>query len=187
MSNSFDLEWEGVDEQQTGEPVPPGEYNCEVEAVEVRQSDEEGSFPYMSIQLRIVDGDHVERRLWYNASAAPKAIGFTKRVMRSFGVDTSQNFKVQYDDDGTVSEPDLIGKSALAKVARRIRGKDERGQPMARYDTVSLDGGLGEEGEAPTAAPVAAGPRRPAGAARPATGARPAATGARPGPRRIYR
>jgi hypothetical protein len=203
---SIAFEWEGVKEQTGGDPVPPGVYLCEVEEAVVKTSQNEGEevgYPYVNIRLRIVEGEEIDRVIFYTASTAPKGIGFTKAVFASFGVDTSRNISGSTDELGNLLEPDLLGLQCEATVVRRRRTNKRTGVTEDRNDVVKLVGFAGGEGpaqEAPVPAPAPApAPRASGAAARPPAAARPAAT--RPAatqqataqgaaarqPRRIYR
>ncbi len=177
------FDFEGVKEQTSGDPVPPGTYLCEVEEAVVRTSQREGeerSYPYVNFRLRILDGEQVDRVLFYTATTAPRGIGFTKAVFSSFGVDTSHNISGQTDELGNLVDPDLLGLQCEATVARRRRNGEDRN------DVVKLVGlaSAGSDGvQAPEPAPAPA-PRSGGTAARPTA---PPAPATRQAPRRIYR
>lgn len=142
------------------EPVPEGKYNVVVETVEVRES-KSSDHPYLNWELRIVDEDYEDQRLWMITSLSPKAMFRLKDQLLDLEVIDGEedDFPIEWDDDVDVTpkegpvltNPDVIGMEGVALVKNEMYEGKERNRVEeilpAGTDTSRAEGGEAEEQE----------------------------------------
>jgi hypothetical protein len=82
-SLGFTFDHTAVDQTDSFEPLPPGEYVVEVVDSEVRPT-KAGDGAYISLQLRVVDGEYENRRIFTNINHRnpnPKAQAIGERQL----------------------------------------------------------------------------------------------------------
>jgi hypothetical protein len=65
-------------------PIPPGDYLCRCLTGELFQS-RQGTLGY-KMSLEIIEGDHINRRLWWDCWLTPAALPMAKRDLAKLGV-----------------------------------------------------------------------------------------------------
>jgi len=96
------------------EPLPAGRYPIVVASVQMLQSASSSNMR-LSWALDVTEGEFSERRLFMNTSLAPKSLWFLRSLLEKFGMfQDSLDFKAE--DDGTLIEPEFVGRVALAVV-----------------------------------------------------------------------
>lgn len=142
------------------EPVPEGKYNVVVETVEVRES-KSSDHPYLNWELRIVDEDYEDQRLWMITSLSPKAMFRLKDQLVDLDVidGEEEDFPIEWDDDVDITpkegpvltNPDVIGMEGVAVVKNEMYEGKERNRVEeilpAGTETSRADGGGDEEPE----------------------------------------
>lgn len=123
-------------------PVPPGEYIVEAERMTLRDKND-GESQYLHIALRIVGGQHDGEPLDTIASLRPDMVQMLGRTLCALGVE-DREVEIDYEEElvrktswgneyeRVVTEPDVVGKRALAVVAHREVGS----QTYARVRTL---------------------------------------------------
>lgn len=117
------------------EPVPEGRYNVQVETVEVRES-KSSDYDYLNWELRILDEEYEDKRLWMITSLSPKAMFKLKELLIDLEVidGEEEDFPIEWDDDVDVTPkegpvltaPDVIGIEAVAVVENELyEGKEQ--------------------------------------------------------------
>lgn len=115
-------------------PLPEGNYDCVVERVEVRESKSSDN-PYLNWELKVLDEEYEDRRLWMITSLSPKALFRLKDVFVALDViDGDEELNIEWDDsvDVTTSggpdiiDPELAGLPCVAVVTNEIWDGKER-------------------------------------------------------------
>lgn len=139
--------------------VPKGKYEVEVVEIKLGQreprDEDDHPAPYLNFQLKITEGEYENRRLFMVASFSEKAIGRTKALLETFGVDVQGKTPLKVDQaTDVVIEPDLEGEPAIATV--RIE-KGQEGEMQSRI--ARLQGKHSVESTNGKAPAASAGPR----------------------------
>lgn len=125
-----------ADVEDSFETLPEGQYEVEVERVEVRES-KSSEHNYLNWMLNIIeDGDYFERKLWMITSLSPRALFKLRDVFLGFGVieDEEEEIDLDWDDDvdvtpeegPLVTEPDLEGLTGIAVVENEMyKGREQ--------------------------------------------------------------
>lgn len=140
------------------EPVPEGRYNCVVEDVTVRES-KSSDYDYLNWELRIVDEEYEDKRLWMISSLSPKAGFKLKELFMELELidGEEEDFPLEWDDDvditpkegPQVTAPDVIGLEVVAVVENEMyKGKEQN-----RVEQL-LPGGSETEAEEPEEKPA---------------------------------
>lgn len=99
------------------EALPEGRYECIVEDCQVRESKSSDN-NYLNWELKIVDGEYEDRRVWIGTSFSPKALSGMKTVLVNIGaIDEDDDIEFEWDEsvDITPTEgpqltfPEVIG------------------------------------------------------------------------------
>lgn len=99
------------------EALPEGRYECIVEDCQVRESKSSDN-NYLNWEMKIVDGEHEDRRIWIGTSFSPKALSGMKTVLVNIGaIDEDDDIEFEWDEsvDVTPTEgpqltfPEVIG------------------------------------------------------------------------------
>jgi hypothetical protein len=104
------------------EPVDVGDHTVIVEKVELRDS-KSSSNQYLNWDLVDTEGAGTGRHLFLMTSLSVKALWRLEAVCESFGIelDDGERLTLEVDDDTKlVTEPDLVGKVALARVKHEV-------------------------------------------------------------------
>lgn len=119
--------------------VRPGKYSVTIEEVTLRQAEptteKPNPSPYFNIRMKVDDeGEYKGRNLFTIASFSEKALGRTKALLETFGVDVAGKVGIELGDennngDPVVLEPNLVGEPAVATV--KIE-KDREGEERNR-------------------------------------------------------
>ena len=135
--------------------LPQGDYRVQVTACSKKPT-KSGDGAYMAFEFTVLDGEHVERKLWHNfnlwnksAQAVEIAQGEIKELCAAVGILAPK------------SEEDFVGRSCVAVV--KVAKRKDTGDAENRISAYRQDAGPGV---------VAAAPKAPGapkwGAARPA-------------------
>lgn len=115
------------------EPLPEGEYDIEIDKVEVRMN-KAGDGMYLNWELLVLDGEFENRRLWMITSLKPTALFRLKQVLEDLDVLEDDEVELEYDDDVDVTSsggprllyPELEGIQAVAVVRNEMyEGKEK--------------------------------------------------------------
>jgi hypothetical protein len=116
------------------EPLPEGEYECVVERVEVRDSNS-SDHDYLNWELKVLDEEYEDRRLWMITSLSPKALFRLKDVFVALGViDGDEELEIEWEDDvditskegPLVTNPELEDLPCVAVVTNEVYDGRER-------------------------------------------------------------
>lgn len=117
------------------EPLPEGQYDVEVDKVEVRMN-KAGDGTYLNWELVVIDGEFENRRLWMITSLKTNALFRLKQVFEELGIidDDDEEMDLEYDDDVEPSTsggprlvyPELEGLEAVALVKNEMYDGRER-------------------------------------------------------------
>lgn len=116
------------------EPLPPGNYDVEIDKVEVRMN-KAGDGLYLNWELIVLDGEYENRRLWMITSLKDTALFRLKQVFESLDVmDDDEEMEIEYDDDIEPSTsggprlvyPEVDGLEAVAVVKNEMYDNRER-------------------------------------------------------------
>src|SRR6476469_5174476 len=117
------------------EPVPEGNYEVVVERVEVRDS-KSSDHDYLNWELKILDEEYEDQRLWMITSLSPKAMFRLKDVFLALGVieGDEEDFNIDWDDDVEIgqkegpllTEPEVEGLNAIAVVHNEVYDNRDR-------------------------------------------------------------
>ena len=137
------------------EPLPEGEYECVIEKVEVRDS-KSSDHDYLNWELKVLDEDYEDRRLWMITSLSPKALFRLKDVLVAIDViDGDEELEIEWEDDvditsqegPLVTNPDLDGLPCVAVVTNEVYEGRERNRVN---ELLGADGGSGKAKRATT-------------------------------------
>lgn len=127
------------------EPLPEGEYECVVERVEVRES-QSSEHDYLNWELKVLDEEYEDRRLWQITSLSPRALFRLKDVLVALDViDPDDELDIEWEEDvditpkegPLVTEPDLEGLACVAVVTNEVYEGRERNRVS---DLLGADG-----------------------------------------------
>lgn len=131
------------------EPLPEGEYECVIEKVEVRDS-KSSDHDYLNWELKVLDEDYEDRRLWMITSLSPKALFRLKDVLVAIDViEGDEELEIEWEDDvditsqegPLVTNPDLDGLPCVAVVTNEVYDGRERNRVN---ELLGPDGGSGK-------------------------------------------
>lgn len=147
----FSFDATTVEPSQTIEILPPGTYNVQIVQAEKRPT-KDGQGAYLWIEMDIIDGPHVGRKLWdrlniwnRNETAAKIANQSLSSICHAVGVPVFKSFS------------EVMHKPLAAVVKVRPSGPDKNG--IERDASNEVKGYKSAEG---AARPTAAAPARPA-------------------------
>jgi len=89
------------------DPVPNGDYEAEVVHAEVGTS--KAGYPKIDLRWKIIGGEHDGRQIFDSLSFHPNALFRVKQVLQAF--DFANDFS------GSVDPEELVGQTAMLKVA----------------------------------------------------------------------
>lgn len=113
------------------EPLPGGDYPIVVDHVEVRYGKDSGQ-PYLNWELKISEGEHEGRTLFYTTSLQEKALWKVKYTFQTFGlVDEVIDLEIDEDTDYLL-DPDFSGEPGIASVTVTVN----RGQRTQNVDNL---------------------------------------------------
>lgn len=144
------------DTESSGIP-DEGDYLLEVDEVEVKTSDNSGA-DYLSIQMKIVEGDFKGKKVWHNCSLQPQALFNLRGLMEALGMEVTSG-KFQLDP------ADMIGLTCGASLAHEQYNGKTKARPVEFFP----EGDLGEDEPVKTPAKPAAKPAK----TNPAKGTKP--------------
>lgn len=136
------------------EALPEGLYECVVEDAQVRESKSSDN-PYISFEMKILDEEFEDRRIWIGASLSPKALWGLKGVLVSLGaIDEDDAVDLEWDEEvdmtpkegPQVTNPEVIGLPCAIQTTNSVYNNRER-QDMWN-STVLPTGSEGVEAEA---------------------------------------
>jgi hypothetical protein len=117
------------------EPLPEGEYDVEVDKVEVRMN-KAGDGLYLNWELAVVDGDYENRKLWMITSLKETALFRLKQVFEDLDLIDADDAEVEieYDDDPEPTSqggprllyPEVEGLEGIARVKNEMYDGRER-------------------------------------------------------------
>lgn len=116
------------------EPLPEGDYDVEVDKVEVRRN-KANDGDYLNWELIVLDGEYENRRLWMISSLKPNALFRLKDTFLALEViEEDEELELEWDDDVEVSNsggplliyPELEGLEAVAVVTNEMYENRER-------------------------------------------------------------
>jgi len=121
---NIDFDWDEIEKEGAFELLPIGPYTVAITKLELKdskkqlESNYEEGYPYINVELSVIEGEHNKRKVWDIWSLDPKAIPFgLARALPAFGV--SMKGKSTYDDYTTMTAelfPKLLGQKAIAIV-----------------------------------------------------------------------
>ncbi len=125
----------------TFETIPQGKYTCYLFDVDLKQT-RKGDDMYVLI-LKIADGEHKGRQLFYNLPVMKQTMWKIKESIEAFGVELPQS-KVSFDFE------DLLGRKVKAVVTHREwEGKTRENvaalERLKGTDVMAFDGADDEE------------------------------------------
>jgi len=125
----------------TFETIPQGKYTCYLFDVDLRQT-RKGDDMYVLI-LKIADGEHKGRQLFYNLPVMKQTMWKIKESIEAFGVELPQS-KVSFDFEN------LLGRKVKAVVTHREwEGKTRENvaalERLKGTDVMAFDGADDEE------------------------------------------
>lgn len=125
----------------TFETIPQGKYTCYLFDVDLRQT-RKGDDMYVLI-LKIADGEHKGRQLFYNLPVMKRTMWKIKESIEAFGVELPQS-KVSFDFEN------LLGRKVKAVVTHREwEGKTRENvaalERLKGTDVMAFDGADDEE------------------------------------------
>jgi hypothetical protein len=124
----------------TNEPVPAGRYPVVVEQVECRDSKSSDS-KYLNWELRILDGEFANRRLFMMTSLSAKALWRLRSVLINLDAYEEQlDIEVDEGSDIVIS-PELVGLTGTAVV----KIETYQGEERAKVDELLDDDGVDRE------------------------------------------
>ncbi len=96
------------------EVLPAGIYNCYVEEVECKCSDNSGN-PMWTWVLEVADGEYAGRRLWYHTVFAghPRAVARTRKTLSMIAPHLMEQ---PFEPQKVAESGDLVGTPVRAKV-----------------------------------------------------------------------
>lgn len=110
-----------TDVKAGSEPIPPGKYPVEVVDADIRMGMESGK-PYLWLHLKITEGDHANRRVFFQGTLDQNSdgLGITFATINALLRQDVTGQKYELDTD------DLIGEEALATVdvEKGLEGED---------------------------------------------------------------
>jgi len=120
-------------EGRSFDPLPTGNYICNITDIELRESKSEKNpgAPYWAVEMTVQEGPHIDRKIWANvmlwAGAAFSLVQLLKAT-NMLNVDDKNNVIVPSADD-------LVGKQVLAVVKKqRDKYAEERdGDGVAQF------------------------------------------------------
>lgn len=117
------------------EPLPEGEYDIEVDKVEVRMN-KAGDGLYLNWELAVLDGDYENRKLWMITSLKETALFRLKQVFEDLDLidEDDDEVEIEYDDDVEPTSsggprllyPDVEGIEGIARVKNEMYDGRER-------------------------------------------------------------
>jgi hypothetical protein len=117
------------------EPLPEGDYDVEVDKVEVREN-KKGDALYLNWELIVLDGEYENRRLWMITSLKETALFRLKQVFEDLELidDEDEDVELEYDDDVEPTPqsgpillyPEVEGLEAIAVVKNEMYDGRER-------------------------------------------------------------
>jgi len=117
------------------EPLPEGEYDVEVDKVEVRMN-KAGDGLYLNWELAVIDGDYENRKLWMITSLKQTALFRLKQVFEDLDlIDTQdEEVEIEYDEDPEPTSqsgprllyPEVEGIEGVARVKNEMYDGRER-------------------------------------------------------------
>jgi hypothetical protein len=100
------------------EPLPPSEYEVEVEKAEAKKASSSGKLMFV-VTFKVTSGPYANRKLWNNYVVSPEsegAMGFFFRHMKAFGLN-ADFFKSNPHEDTVAAA--LVGKHVKLEVGQR--------------------------------------------------------------------
>ncbi|HUY35375.1 MAG TPA: DUF669 domain-containing protein [Pirellulales bacterium] len=137
------------------EPLPAGEYVAAIERGELFTSKTKCT-PAYKLTLRVVEGEHADRRLWCDVWLTPAALPVAKRDLSKLGI----------TDLDQLERPLPEGIVCAVKVSLRKADDGAEYNRVKRFDVLRIDAPEGDP-----FAPVANGAGAPADAANDQAGA----------------
>ena len=105
-------------------PIPAGRYHVKATEVSLEEAGENSKNPgseYYHWTLVVQEGEHADRKLFYNTSMLPQALFGIKGMLLASGKYSQE----QLDGDCEWEPEDMLGVSFIAKVAvKKYNGED---------------------------------------------------------------
>lgn len=133
--------------------APEDLYNCIVEDCTMRES-KSSEHPYLNFEMKIVDEEYEDRRIWIGASTSPGGLPTTKEILVALGaIEEDDTIDLEWADDvdmtpkegPQVTNPEVIGLACQVQTVNSVWEGRER-QDAWRSSVLSAD-------EAPAAKP----------------------------------
>lgn len=136
----------------TNEPVPDGRYPVVVEQAEIRDSKSSDS-QYINWELRIMDGEYANRRLFMMTSLSKKALWRLRAVLKNLGCYPGDKFTIEKDEgSGIMLFPQVVGATGVAVSKIETYQGEERSRTEELLDDNGQDVEKMERKEARAAA-----------------------------------
>lgn len=143
------------------EAIPEGLYECMVEDAQVRESKSSDN-PYISFEMKILDEEFEDRRIWIGASLSPKALWGLKGILVALGaIEEDDAIDLEWDEEvdmtpregPQVINPEVIGLPCAIQTVNSVYNNKERqdmwNSTVLPTGSEGLESGGGEEEAAP--------------------------------------
>lgn len=116
------------------EALPEGEYECVVEDAQVRESKSSDN-PYINFEMKVLDEEFEDRRIWIGASLSPKALFGLKSVLVALGaISEDDEIDLEWDEEidmtpkegPQVTNPEVIGLPCTVATVNSVYESRER-------------------------------------------------------------
>jgi hypothetical protein len=125
------------------EPLPPSEYEVEVEKAEAKKASQSGKLMFV-VTFKVTTGPYANRKLWNNYVVSPEsegAMGFFFRHMKAFGLN-AEFFKGNPHEDTVAAA--LLGKKVKLEVGQRTyQGEIKNDVKNTKPSTATTTAGTG--------------------------------------------
>lgn len=81
----FDRDFAAAEATSGTLDVPDGKYNVYVYSVELKNAKSSGA-PMLAFELRVIDGEHVGKKIWVNRVFTQKTLGWVKSDLETLGL-----------------------------------------------------------------------------------------------------
>lgn len=116
------------------EAIPEGLYECIVEDAQVRESKSSDN-PYISFEMKILDEEFEDRRIWIGASLSKKALWGLKGILVALGaIEEDDVLDLEWDEEvdmtpregPQVTNPEVIGLPCAVQTVNSVYNNKER-------------------------------------------------------------
>jgi hypothetical protein len=109
-----------------GTPLPASDYTCHLVSADLFNAQTKGT-PGVKLAFKVIDGEHVGRRVWHDCWLTPAALAQSKRDLLKLGIDRLERLE----------QPLPQGIRCVVRVTLR---KDDDGNPFNRVKTFTVVG-----------------------------------------------